>query len=181
MQILNFLKCNVKLPIMNTNYAGFWYRFIAWIIDRILLSVVGWIIIGPILAAIGVASHFSITDFQDVEDLGSLVAILGAMFGVALVVHALIHLFYHALFEASKYQGSVGKMALGIIVTDVAGQKLDFGKAFVRNLCKYISGLTLYVGYIIAGFTDKKQALHDLIAGTLVVRKPQAEVAAKPN
>ena len=52
-----------------------------------------------------------------------------------------------------------------------AGAKLDFTKALVRNLCKIISDLTFTVGYIVAGFTEKRQALHDIIAGTLVMNK----------
>ena len=52
--------------------------------------------------------------------------------------------------------------------------KLDFGKAFVRNLCRLISNFTFFIGYIIAGFTEKKQALHDIIAGTLVIKKDQS-------
>lgn len=51
------------------------------------------------------------------------------------------------------------------------GNKLDFSKALVRNLCRIISNLTFLVGYIVAAFTEKRQALHDLIAGTLVLRK----------
>ncbi len=63
-------------------------------------------------------------------------------------------------------------MALGIIVTDMEGNKLDFGKAFIRNLCKVISNMTFTIGYIIAGFTEKQQALHDILAKTLVIKKP---------
>ncbi len=75
--------------------------------------------------------------------------------------------------ESSKYQASVGKIALGIIALpfDTNGNKLDFSKAFVRNICKIISSMILCIGYIMAGFTDKKQALHDMIANTLVVNK----------
>jgi uncharacterized RDD family membrane protein YckC len=62
-------------------------------------------------------------------------------------------------------------MALGLIVTDTNGAKLDFTKALIRNLCKIISSLILCIGYIMAGFTDKKQGLHDMIANTLVVKK----------
>jgi uncharacterized RDD family membrane protein YckC len=62
-------------------------------------------------------------------------------------------------------------MVLGLKVTDVNDGKLDFIKALVRNLSKIISGMILLIGYIMAGFTEKKQALHDMIAGTLVVKK----------
>ncbi len=85
-----------------------------------------------------------------------------------------IQVLYFTLMESSKTQATVGKMAMGIIVTDTNGAKLDFAKAFVRNLCRLLSNLTLLIGYIIAAFTEKHQALHDIIAGTLVVKKPAA-------
>lgn len=74
--------------------------------------------------------------------------------------------------ESSKYQGTIGKKVLGIIVTDENGNRITFGRATGRYFAKIISGMTLWVGYIIAGFTDKKQALHDIIANTLVWKKP---------
>lgn len=153
--------------------AGFWLRFVAWIIDKIILGIANWIILAPILAAIGISSSaFPFSDFNaDNLDIGAIVATVMAMAGVAMVVQSVINVLYHALMESSKMQGSIGKMALGLIVTDVNGGKLDFVKALVRNLCKIISDFTFTIGYIIAGLTAKKQALHDLIAGTLVVRK----------
>ena len=62
-------------------------------------------------------------------------------------------------------------MALGIQVTDLEGNRISFGKALGRNLAKIISALIFYIGFIMAAFTAKKQALHDMIAGTLVVKK----------
>jgi uncharacterized RDD family membrane protein YckC len=62
-------------------------------------------------------------------------------------------------------------MALGLKVTDTDGNSLDFVKALVRNVCKIISGMIMGIGYIMAGFTEKKQGLHDIIANTLVVKK----------
>ena len=73
--------------------------------------------------------------------------------------------------ESSSNQATVGKMALGIQVTDLEGNRISFGKALGRNLAKIISALIFYIGFIMAAFTAKKQALHDMIAGTLVVKK----------
>lgn len=158
-----------------TLYAGFWLRFVAWLIDRILIGVISAIILSPILAAIGIVSGGSMFPFSDFGDQdfnwATLFATLTAMIGISLFVRMAVLLLYHALMESSKYQASLGKLALGLVVTDVQGNKLDFSKALVRNLCKLISNLTFTIGYIMAGFTDKKQALHDVIAGTLVVRK----------
>lgn len=155
-------------------YAGFWKRFLALIIDAIILGIVNWIILTPILVAMGitVGSAFPF-DFSDPEslDIAALIGTLSAMFGVAWIVQNIVQILYHTLMESSKFQGSLGKLALNIIVTDMNGGKLDFTKALVRNLCKIISNFTFLIGYIIAGFTAKKQALHDMIAGTLVVNK----------
>ena len=82
-----------------------------------------------------------------------------------------IQILYFTFMESSKYQATIGKIALGLIVTDINGGKLDFSKAFIRNICKIISNVTMLIGYIMAGFTEKKQALHDMIASTLVVKK----------
>ncbi len=62
-------------------------------------------------------------------------------------------------------------MALGIIVTDIAGQRISFGRAVARDLSKILSVLTLGIGYLIIGFTEEKRGLHDYIAGTLVINK----------
>jgi uncharacterized RDD family membrane protein YckC len=94
-----------------------------------------------------------------------------AMIGTSWLIGMAIQVFYFTLMESSKAQGTVGKMALGIKVTDINGAKLDFGKAFVRSLSRIVSGMILLIGYIMAAFTEKKQALHDIIAGTVVVKK----------
>lgn len=151
--------------------AGFWMRFAAWIIDKIILGTLSWIVIAPILTAMGIATAgFSLNSF-DPEDIGAFLASLTALIGLSLFINECVRILYHSLLEASKYQGSIGKIALGLIVTDAQGQKLDFPKALIRNLCKIISDVIFGIGYIMAGFTEKKQALHDLIAGTLVTKK----------
>ena len=78
---------------------------------------------------------------------------------------------YHSLMESSRYQGSLGKMALGIVVTDMSGRRISFGRATARHFSKIVSGLTIYIGFMMAGWTRQKQALHDMIAGCLVIRK----------
>ena len=159
---------------MNNKYAGFWLRFVAAFIDGILLSIIDWIILVPILTMIGITANggfpFSGMDPDDL-DIAAMIATITAMFGIAWIVKRVVDILYHSLMESSKFQGSIGKMALGLIVTDTNGGKLDFTKAFIRNLSKIISYFILCIGYIMAGFTEKKQALHDMIANTLVVKK----------
>jgi len=87
------------------------------------------------------------------------------------IVGIILNWLYFTLFECSSRQATLGKMALGIIVTDLDGNKISFGRANGRYWGKIISALTLSIGYIMAGFTEKKQALHDMIAGCLVIKK----------
>jgi uncharacterized RDD family membrane protein YckC len=142
-------------------YAGFWMRFAAAIIDGIVLGMVGSFInmaTGlelPILRSHG--NPFPLAYFQMLT-MGSALGTVTAWL-------------YHALMESSRYQGSLGKLALGIVVTDLSGQRITFGRATGRHFGKWISALTLYIGFMMAGWTQQKQALHDMMAGCLVMRK----------
>ena len=78
---------------------------------------------------------------------------------------------YFALMESSAKQATLGKMALGIVVTDMGGKRLSFGRATGRFFGRIISGLILGIGYLMIAFTEKKQGLHDMIANTLVINK----------
>lgn len=125
------------------DYAGFWRRFFALIIDAFVVAI--------LISLIAVSlSHLP----------ESIIVIL------VLIATWL----YWAGMESSIKQATLGKMALGIIVTDLNGDRLTFGRATGRLLGKFVSGLTLTIGYIIAGFTQKKQALHDMISDTLVIK-----------
>ena len=90
---------------------------------------------------------------------------------VASIALLSIRIIYGALMESSKYQATVGKLAMGIYVTDTNGSRLSFLKAFLRHIGKILSGWILFIGYIMAAFTDKKQALHDYLASSIVVKK----------
>jgi len=80
----------------------------------------------------------------------------------------LVFIYYGAM-ESSKYQASLGKIAMGIKVTGTKGERLDFSKALLRNLSKIISSAILGIGYLMVFFDDRNQALHDKIADALVV------------
>ncbi|MBK7410637.1 MAG: RDD family protein [Saprospirales bacterium] len=77
---------------------------------------------------------------------------------------------YFAVQESSWKQATIGKSVMGLKVTDQHGERLTFARATGRHLGKILSSAFLAIGYIMAGFTEKKQALHDMIAGTLVVK-----------
>jgi len=156
-------------------YAGFWLRFVAYIIDYIIIQVVQSFVIVPILATMGfgfAAANQGIdwNNLSDAEMVG-LISALSAGLGSVILLSLTILVLYYSLMESSKYQATIGKMALGLKVTDMNGNRLDFGRAFLRQISKIISGMILMIGYIMAGLSAKKQALHDMIAGALVVRK----------
>ena len=78
---------------------------------------------------------------------------------------------YFAYLESSSRKATFGKEAIGLIVTNMDGSQLTFQQASIRYIGKLLSLITLYVGFIMIGFTEKKQGLHDMIAKTLVVKK----------
>jgi uncharacterized RDD family membrane protein YckC len=96
------------------------------------------------------------------------IQLVGAIIGAA--IGFLGGWLYEASMESSSKQATLGKMALGLKVTTEAGQRISFARATGRHFAKYLSGMILMIGYIMAGFTQRKQALHDMIAGTLVAR-----------
>ncbi|MFM9837335.1 MAG: RDD family protein [Cyclobacteriaceae bacterium] len=155
---------------MEKTYAGFWLRFVAIIIDGIIIGVLQFVVIAPILAAIGIGISSGASAI-DSEDPTAMIAKAMAIFSTVGLIGQVVNILYFTLMESSKYQATIGKLALGLIVTDVNGGKLDFVKALIRNVSKIVSGIILLIGYIMAAFTEKKQALHDIIAGTLVVKK----------
>jgi len=135
-------------------YAGFRKRFSAAIIDGFILAAAGFIIGG--LA--GFIYGYSRGTQEGAGALGNIVGItLGWL--------------YFALMESSSKQGTLGKMALGIKVTDLSGNAISFGRATVRHFGKILSTIILLAGYLMVAFTAKKQGLHDMIAGCLVVKK----------
>jgi uncharacterized RDD family membrane protein YckC len=155
-----------------SQYAGFWMRFVAYIIDSLVIGFIEFVIVLPILGILGFSSAI-FTSFSELEDgnFEYLLPILAsALTGIWLTV-LLITWFYYALLESGPRQGTVGKMVLNIVVTDNEGGRINFAKASLRFFSKIISGVFLMIGYIMAGFTPKKQALHDIIANTYVVRK----------
>jgi len=147
------------------SYAGFWKRFVAHIIDQIIMSVLGIIIVIPFLAMIGI----SLWDQDFDPSMGFIFTLITAYISIILLI-VIGGWLYFALMESMK-GATLGKMALGIIVTDMNGNRISFGRATGRYFGKILSGLTFTIGYIMAGFTQQKQALHDMIAGCLVINK----------
>jgi uncharacterized RDD family membrane protein YckC len=161
----------VLAPILPSPYAGFWLRVVAHLIDDLLLGVGIGILVLIGVAMVGVGSLRSMIEGMNGEDPQIPVALISVIIFVSLAAILLAWL-YNAGMESSQHQGTLGKMALGLIVTDSQGRPIGFGHATGRYFAKIITGLIpLGIGYAMAGFTEKKQALHDMIAGCLVLRR----------
>jgi uncharacterized RDD family membrane protein YckC len=138
-------------------YAGFWRRLAACLIDGLLVSAVQAVLATGVFV---IAPH----DLRSIVNLAP--------------VSAAISWAYFSLFESSPMRGTVGKYALGLYVSDMHGDTITFARATARYWLKILSSLTLMVGWIMAAFTPRKQALHDLLAGTLVLKAGAAEMPA---
>lgn len=148
-------------------YAGFWLRFGAFVIDQVILGCVGLMVgggIGIVLAVAIIAANNGDANALEGPGMDAFFNLLGN--GIGLVINWL----YHALMESSSKRATLGKMAVGIEVCDLDGRRISFGRASGRFFAKILSGMICLIGYIMAGFTEQKQALHDQLAGTLVVR-----------
>lgn len=137
-----------------TEYGGFWNRYVASVIDGVVTSIgslIIYIVLGGLYEAGGGSSE------------GSTV--------IYFFVSFLFGWLYFAIMESSAKQATLGKMAMRLVVTDERDNRLTFGRATARYFAKFISAIILMIGYIIAAFTEKKQALHDMVAGTIVYQK----------
>lgn len=149
-------------PISDVNYAGFWERFLAYLIDSGILTlgsiVVGFLgafFIGFVMALVGI-------EIEEMED-----------FFVVLyyILAFILSWLYFTIMESSALQATLGKKICSLVVTDSSGNRITFARANGRFWSKFISGAIFAIGYLMVAFTEKHQALHDMIADTLVVKK----------
>jgi uncharacterized RDD family membrane protein YckC len=141
-------------PPFTAPYAGFWRRFAAYWID--------WFIFFSIELFIAAARGIPLGVRQTIEP---------AEFAKSLLLGLFIGWLYSAMFESSPWQATPGKRAMDLYVTDLKGRRLGFAQASGRFFGKIISAMILGVGFIMIAFTERKQGLHDLLAGCLVVRR----------
>ena len=137
-------------------YAGFWKRVAASIIDNFLLGIVGGVIGGMLGFAIGMGAGLEDSPVLDV---------MINLFSIALGA------LYFGWMHSSEQQASLGKMAVGIKVVRTSGERISFARGIGRHFATILSAIILGIGYLMAAFTDRKQALHDMICDTLVVDK----------
>lgn len=138
------------------DYAGFWKRFAAIIIDSFILAFIGFFL----MFIIGFVIGGMLSDPDTMVQLSN--------FG--LLIDVVIVWLYFALQESSEHQATLGKRALGVYVTNREGGRISFAQATVRYFAKYLSSIFM-IGFIMAAFTKNKQALHDLIADTFVTNR----------
>ena len=147
-------------------YAGFWRRVLASILDGLIVGA-AWSVVYYSLVAAGVV-HIPEVDESDLEPYYRwMISYMLISNGVVFLLQTL----YFSLMESSSKQATLGKMALGIIVTDDDGKRISLGRAVGRNLGKIVSQIILFIGFIMIAFTAKKQGLHDIMASCLVVVK----------
>ncbi len=152
-------------------YAGFWLRFLALLIDNVVMGIGFVLILIPLIFLTGLRGFLG--EFHPNEDINNVgISMLIGLVFLAATVSLLLTWLYHALMESSEWQATVGKKLLGLVVTDMAGNRVSFGRSSGRHFGKMITNLVpAFIGYLMAGFTEKKQALHDMMAGCLVLRR----------
>lgn len=158
------------------DYAGFWARFAAYFIDAAVIAL--------FFNALYWVAHTNVAQYLEsnpelarklIDDSSEYSVNYKAankiMYYYSSILSILLNWSYFAGMESSPLRGTIGKWALGIYVTDMEGQRISFTTATGRFFGKIVSGLLLGIGYIMAGTTDRKQALHDKMAECLVMRK----------
>jgi uncharacterized RDD family membrane protein YckC len=157
----------------NVTYAGFWLRFLAYLIDGVILGLALMIFLVPLFFLMGGVALLETLPRHaengfDPAQFAGVFSLISLLSGAWLILGWL----YYAYLESGEKQATWGKQILGLYVTDLAGNRISFGRASGRFFAKIISGLVpLWIAFIMAGFTERKQALHDMIASCLVLRR----------
>ena len=161
MEDFNILDASEK-KITYNRYGNFGERLVAVIIDGIIINIAKYLILF-VIGDDGMAAANALG-----EDSG-VMALMGGM--TALFVGVFLTVTYYAYLESSEKQATFGKQAMGLVVTDLDGNRISFLNAVGRYFSKFLSTIILGIGYIMQAFDSKGQALHDKIAGTLVYKK----------
>ena len=138
------------------SYAGFWKRVIAYLIDAFIIAFPVTMIFGTVIPEVLKTENLEVT------------SVTVSMPQVIMLVASWV---YFAGLESSAWQATVGKKMLGMQVTDTSGERINFIKATIRYLSKFLSSFFLMIGFIMVAFTAKKQGLHDFMAGTVVLNQ----------
>jgi uncharacterized RDD family membrane protein YckC len=140
-----------ELPGAGSVFAGFWLRLVAFLIDVIILLIPKGLV--------------------DLMVFGTTSNEHGGADALSQIFYLGLDWVYFAALESSSWQGTIGKKILGLRVTDLAGERISFARASGRFFAQFVSTIILCIGYIMIAFTEKKQGLHDMMAGTIVTKK----------
>jgi uncharacterized RDD family membrane protein YckC len=143
---------------------GFWIRFVAYIIDTFIVSIASVVIVGILIAVVLLVDESTDDSKESLFIVGGTIVMV-----LALLV---INWLYEALMTSSPRGATLGKLALGLRIVRADGAQLAFGRATARHFLKVlITPLVPFaIGYLMAAFTARKRALHDVLADTLVIR-----------
>lgn len=150
-------------------YASFGNRLIAYIIDYLILGVISSAIFVAYALTTGLFGAMMSGGPRDPAAAQALGFQMIGIFGFFFILLLLLGWLYFALQESGKSQATLGKRAMNIKVCSLDGEAISFGRASGRFFAKILSRMIMWIGYIMAAFTEKKQALHDIIAETLVI------------
>ena len=157
------VRAPAKTAQARIGYAGFWLRLAAYLIDNLLLGfVLGNVLLRPLIGKPGGIPA---------NDPWFLFTNTSPQVSALLLLFLMGNWVYFSVLESSAWRATVGKKILGLQVVDLAGKRLSFARASGRFFGKILSSMTLLIGFLMAGFTARKQALHDILAGCLVIRK----------
>jgi uncharacterized RDD family membrane protein YckC len=147
-------------------YGGFWIRVAAYLIDSVIMMIAQFAIFAVFGISMSAATSLDPAESEVFATAGGLTAYAIIFIGGIL---------YFAIMESSSKQGTLGKMALGLIVTDVNGNRISFLRALGRWFAKILSSLIMAIGFIMVAFTENKQGLHDMICSTVVLKGKPGE------
>lgn len=153
---------SIAAQMLPQRYGGFWIRVAAYFLDGIILGVVAVPLIVIFCLPIIMNAVRNATEGPPPELFGVLFVLVPALW--------VLHWLYEALLTSSRWQGTIGKRILGLKVTDDFGNKITFARSTGRFFAKILSGMAMYVGFIMVAFMDRKRGLHDVICSTQVLR-----------
>jgi len=143
-------------------YAGFWLRFAAYILDSLILGLTAGVAVFAPLMSRGAISP---------DNPWAIYTNTSRQYVALQLLLMMISWVYFALLESSPWQASIGKKMLGLMVTDMQGRRISFARATARYFCTLLSSFILMAGFIMIAFTEKKQGLHDILTGCLVIKR----------
>lgn len=177
-----------SVPGQAWTYAGFWWRLLAWVVD--------WMVLGAAQYALGVATglrQVGVTmedDDQPARQISDIAYSTSFSYpgsgwhlhgGGLSVLGLILTIGYFVLMESSHWQATLGKRVCKLRVTDIDGRRISIPRALGRYLGKFVSAFILGIGFLMVGWTRRKQGLHDLMADTLVMRlRPNDVFAFQP-